>query len=77
MKEIQDCSNEWQRPISRGDSNEKGKIQWRNLKIFSRTSGSILTKIGTKHHWVKKIHVCRKKGPGPFPTGDHNTLMAL
>ena len=47
------------------------KIHWRNLKIFfSRTTGPISTKLGTKHPWVKGIQVCSNEGPLPFPRGD-------
>ena len=39
----------------RGDYYEIAKIHGRNLKIFfSRTTGPILTKLGTKHPWVKR-----------------------
>ena len=31
--------------------------------FFFRTTGSISTKIGTKHHWVKGIQVCSNKKP--------------
>ena len=57
------------------------KIHWWNLKIFfSRTTVLILTKLGTKHPWVKGIQVCSNEGPRPFPRGDtytnsENTLM--
>ena len=35
---------------------ENAKIHWRNLNIFfSRTNGLILTKLGTKHFWMKWI----------------------
>ena len=44
------------------------KIHWRNLKIFfSRTTGSISTKLDTKHPWVKEIQVCSNAGSCPFP----------
>ena len=44
------------RPFPRGDNYEIVKIHWRNLKIFfSRTTGPISTKLGTKHPCVKGI----------------------
>ena len=47
---IQACSNEGPRPFPRGDDYELVKIHWYNLKIFfSRTTGLISTKLGTKH----------------------------
>ena len=33
----------------RGDNYAIAKIHWQNLKIFSRTTGPISTKLGTKH----------------------------
>ena len=39
--------------------------------IFSRTTGPISTKLGTKHPWVKGIQVCSNEGPHPFPRGDN------
>ena len=39
------------------------KIHWRNLIIFSRTTGPIFTKLGTKLPWVTRIQVCSNKGP--------------
>ena len=39
-------------------------IHWQNLKIFfSRTTGSISTKLCTKQPWVKGIQVCSNEGP--------------
>jgi hypothetical protein len=35
------------------------KMGWGHLKIFfSRTTVPILTRLGTKHPWVKGIQVC-------------------
>ena len=40
------------------------KIHWRNLKIFfSRITGPISTKFGTKHPWVNGIQVCSNEEP--------------
>ena len=63
VKGIQVCSNEGPRPFPRGDNYEIVKIHWRNLKIFSRTTEPISTKLGTKHPWVKGIQVCSKEEP--------------
>ena len=47
-----------------------------NLKIFfSRTIGPISTKLGTKHHWIKGIHVCSKKGQRPSTRGDTSEIV--
>ena len=48
--------NKGPRPFPRGDNYEIGKVHqcWRNLEIvFSRTTGPISTKLGTKHPLVK------------------------
>ena len=39
--------------------------------FFSRTSGQISTKLGTKHPYVKGIQVCSNEEPRPFPRGDN------
>ena len=43
VKGIPFCSNEGPRPFPRGDFYELEKIHWGNFKIFSRTTGPILT----------------------------------
>jgi hypothetical protein len=35
---------------------------WVHLKIFSRTTGPILTRLGTDHTYVKGIQVFQMKG---------------
>ena len=42
--------------------------------FFSRTKKPILTKLGTKHPWVKGIQVCAKEGLHPFPRGDNHEI---
>ena len=39
--------------------------------FFSRTSGQISTKLGTKHPYVKGIQVCSNEEPRPLPRGDN------
>ena len=39
--------------------------------FFFRTTGSISTKLGTKHPWVMGIQVCLNEGPLLFPRGDN------
>jgi hypothetical protein len=34
---------------------------------FFRTTGPILTRLGTNHPWVKGIQVCSKEGDNPSP----------
>jgi hypothetical protein len=48
MKGIQVCSNKG--PLQTGDNHKNGKMGWGHLKIlFSRTTGPILTRLGTNH----------------------------
>ena len=72
------CSNEGSRPFPSGDNYEIVKIHWRNLKIFfSRTTGPISIKLGTKHPWVKGIPFWSKKWPYPFPRGDNYEVVKI
>ena len=56
MKGIQVCSNEVPRHLPWGDYYKIAKLYRRKLKIFSRTTGPILTKLGKKHLWLKGTH---------------------
>jgi hypothetical protein len=49
MRGIQLCSNKGPGPLQRGDNHKNVKIGWGRLKIFSRTTGPILTRLGTVH----------------------------
>ena len=48
-----------------------------NIFIFSWTTGPILTKLGTKHPWVKGIQFCSNEGPRPFPRGDNYQIAKI
>jgi hypothetical protein len=48
-----------------------------HLKIFSRTTGPILTRLSTNHPWVKRIQVCSNEGPGPLQRGDNHKKVKL
>ena len=61
----------WHKASFREDNLEIAKINWWNLKIFSRTTGTISTKFDTMHPWVKGIQVCSNEEPYPFPKGDN------
>jgi hypothetical protein len=43
-----------------------------HLKIFSRTKGPILTRLGTNHPWGEGIEVCTYEGDCPSPRGDNS-----
>jgi hypothetical protein len=72
VKGIQVCSKKGPGPLQRGDNLKNIKMGWSHLKIFSRTTALILTRLGTNHPWVKGIQVCSKEGNSPFPRG-HNS----
>jgi hypothetical protein len=55
MKGIQVCTNKGPGPVQRGDNHKNVKIRWRHLKIFSRTTVPILTRLGTNHSGVEGI----------------------
>ena len=68
------CSHESLRPYPKGHNSEMTKIHG-HLKIFSRTTGPILTKLVTKYSWVKRFQICSNEEPHHFPRKD-NTLIA-
>jgi hypothetical protein len=39
---------------------------------FSRTTGPILTRLGTNHFWGEGIQVCSNEGDSPSPRGDNS-----
>ena len=46
--------------------------------FFSRTTGPVSTKLGTKHiPWVRGIQFCSNKGAHSFPRGDDNKIAKL
>jgi hypothetical protein len=44
---------------------------------FSRTTGPILTRLGTNHPWVKGIQVCTKEGDSPSPRGNNSKRVKM
>ena len=50
----------------------------RNLKVFfSKTTGPISTKLGTKHPWLKGTQICSNEGPRPFLRGDNSEIAKI
>jgi hypothetical protein len=49
LKGIQVCSNKGPGPLQMEDNNRNVKMGWDYLKIFSKTAGPILTRLGTNH----------------------------
>ena len=74
---IQVYSNKRTHPFPRGDK-EIVKIHLETLKIFLlSTTGSISTKLGTKHPWVMGIQFFSNEGPRPFPRGDNYEIVKM
>jgi hypothetical protein len=46
-------------------------------KFFSKDIGPILTRLSTKHPWVKGIQVCSNKGDNPSPVGDNSERVKI
>jgi hypothetical protein len=52
-------------------------MEWGHLKIFSRTTGPILTRPGTNHPWVERIQLYSNEGDYPSPRGDKNERVKI
>jgi hypothetical protein len=51
---------------------------WGYLKIFlSRTTGPILTRLGTDNPYVKGIKVCSNEGDNPSTRGDNSERVKI
>jgi hypothetical protein len=74
---IQVCLNKGPGPLQRGDNHKNVKMGWGHLKIFSRTTGPILTRLDTNHPWVKEIQVCTKEGDSLSPRGDNSERVKM
>jgi hypothetical protein len=45
--------------------------------FFSRTTGPILTTLGTNHPWRERIQVPLKEGDCPSPRGDNSERVKI
>jgi hypothetical protein len=78
MKGIQVCSNKGPRLLQRGDNHINVKMWWGHLKIFfSRSTGPILTRLGTDHPKVDGIQFCPNEGNIPSPRGDDSERVKI
>jgi hypothetical protein len=77
LKGIQVCSNKGSGFIQRGDNHKNVKMGWGHLKIFSRTTGPILTRLGTNHPWIKGIQMCSNEGDNPYPRGGNSKRVKI
>jgi hypothetical protein len=77
MKGNQVCSNKGPGPLQRGDNHKNVEMGRDHLRIFSRTIGPILTRLGTNHPWVEGIQVCSNEGDSPSPKGDNSKRVKI
>jgi hypothetical protein len=62
VKGIQVCSNKGPGFLQREDNLNNVKMKWGHLKIFSRTIGPILARLGTNHPWGRGFKFIQMKG---------------
>jgi hypothetical protein len=72
VKGIQVHTNKGPGPLQRGDNYKNVKLGLGHLKIFSRTTEPILTKVDTDHFLEEGIQVCSNEGDCPSPRGDNS-----
>jgi hypothetical protein len=77
VKGIQVCSNKGPGPLQKGDNHRFVKMGWGHLKIFSRTIGPILTRLGTNYPWVKGIKIYSNEGDSPSVRGDNSERVKI
>jgi hypothetical protein len=52
-------------------------VNFHIFDFFSRTTGPILTRLGTNHPWVKGIQVYSKEGDSPSQRGDNSKRVKI
>jgi hypothetical protein len=65
MKGLCLCSNKGTGPLQRGDDHKNLEMEWGHLKIFCRTTGPILTRLGTNHPWEEWFNFVQIEGIAP------------
>jgi hypothetical protein len=75
VKGIQVCSNKGPGPLQRGDNHNNGMGSFKIF--FSRTTGPILTRLGTNHPWRERIQVPLKVRDRPSPRGDNRERVKI
>jgi hypothetical protein len=64
-------------PLLRVDNHKNVKMGLGHSKIFSRTTGPILTTLGINHPWGEGIHVCSIEGDCPSPRGYNSKRVKI
>jgi hypothetical protein len=52
--------------LQRGDNHKNVYMGWCHLKIFSRTTGLILTRLGSNHIWRRRFNFVQMAGFAPL-----------
>jgi hypothetical protein len=76
-REIRVCSNKGPGRLQRGDNHKNVKIRWGHLKVLSRTTGPILTRLSTSHQGRGGIKVCSNKRDSSSPSGDNSERVKI
>jgi hypothetical protein len=78
VKGIQVYSNKGPGSLQRGGNHKNVKMGWGLLKIiFSRTTGPILTRLGTNRIWRERIQVPLKEGDIPSLRGYNSERVKI
>jgi hypothetical protein len=78
VKGIQVCSNKVPGHLQRGDNHKNVKMGLGHLKFFfSRTTGPVLTRLGTDYPYVKGIQVCSNEEDNFSPRGDNSKRVKI
>jgi hypothetical protein len=78
VRRIQVSSNKGPGPLQREDNHKNVKMGWGHIKIFfSRTTGLLLTRLGTNHPWRERIQVFLREGDSPSPRGDNSKRVKI
>jgi hypothetical protein len=78
MKEISVYSNKRPGPFRRADNHKNVIMGCDHLKIsFSRTTGPIVTRLGTNHPWRERIQMSLKEGDSPSLRGYNSERVKI
>ena len=78
VKGIQYYTNQMPGPFQRVDNHKNPKMGSGNLRIFfSRTTGPILSRLGTEHPWAKGTQNCTNEGQPPSRRGDNSKRVKI
>jgi hypothetical protein len=65
------------RPLSVVRPSVRLSVNFYIFDFFSRTTGPILTRLGTNHPWGEGIQVCSNEGDCPSSRGDNSETVKI